>query len=105
MTELMAVKLYYLERKHNENIMNKQKIAHQPSTGTSGRHTVTEERYYVQKITEQIFVIRDRVPADDEAEHNARIIKSFDMGHDAYVYVDMLNEKQRKLDTEKREDR
>ncbi len=73
--------------------------------GTSGRNTVTEERYYVQKITEQIFVIRDRVPADDEAEHKARIIKSFDMGHDAYVYVDMLNEKQRKLDAEKRAER
>ena len=101
----MNVNLYHLERKHNENIMNKQKIAHQPSTGTSGRNTVTEERYYVQKITEQIFVIRDRVPADDEMEHNARIIKSFDMGHDAYVYVDMLNEKQRKLDAEKREER
>ncbi len=85
--------------------MNKQKITHQPSPGTSGRNTVTEDRYYVQKITEQIFVIRDRVPADDEAEHNARIIKSFDMGHDAYVYVDMLNEKQRKLDAEKREER
>ncbi|GAC1433733.1 MAG: hypothetical protein NVSMB54_31830 [Ktedonobacteraceae bacterium] len=75
---------------------------YQPSSGNSGRNTVTEERYYVQKITEQIFVIRDRVPTD---EASARIIKSFDMGHDAYVYVDMLNEKQRKLDAEKREER
>jgi len=85
--------------------MNKQKVTHQPLSGPSGRNIVTEERYYVQKITEQIFVIRDRVPADVETEHNARIIKSFDMGHDAYVYVDMLNEKQRKLDAEKREER
>ncbi len=84
--------------------MNKQKVTHQPSSGPNGRNTVTEERYYVQKITEQIFVIRDRAPVDEEAEHNARIIKSFDMGHDAYVYVDMLNEKQRKLDAEKREE-
>ena len=82
--------------------MNKQKI-HHPLTENSRRSTLTEERYYVQKITEQIFVIRDRVP--DTTEANARIIKSFDMGHDAYVYVDMLNEKQRKLDAEKREER
>ena len=85
--------------------MNKQKITRQPLMGTNGRNTVTAERYYVQKITEQIFVIRDRVPVDEESEQNARIIKSFDMGHDAYVYVDILNEKQRKLDAEKREER
>ena len=101
----MNVKLYPLERKHDERIMNKQKIYHQPLIGNSGRSTLTEERYYVQKITEQIFVIRDRVPNTTEVEHNARIIKSFDMSHDAYVYVDMLNEKQRKLDAEKKEER
>ncbi len=66
---------------------------------------MAEERYYVQKITEQIFVVRERVPEHEELEHNTHIIKSFDMGHDAYVYVDMLNAKQRKLDAEKKEER
>ena len=85
--------------------MNKQKIHHQPLVGKSGRNIVTEERYYVQKVTEQIFVIRERVSEQEEPKHNTRIIKSFDMSHDAYVYVDMLNEKQRKLDAEKGEER
>ncbi len=57
-----------------------------------------EERYYVQKITDQIYVIRDRAPEARESEPTARIIKSFDMAHDAYVYVDMLNVKQRSLE-------
>lgn len=83
--------------------MNKQKTAHSPLTGNSGRNTVTEERYYVQRITEQVFVIRERTPAGDGvSEPNDRIIKSFDMRHDAYIHVDMLNEQQRKLDAEKR---
>ncbi len=64
-----------------------------------------EERYYVQKITDQIYVIRDRAPGDQESEPAARIIKSFDMAHDAYVYVDMLNVKQRKIGVEKGEER
>jgi len=85
--------------------MNKPKITHQPTMGNSGRNTVTEERYYVQKITEQIFVVRERVPESEEVEHTTHIVKSFDMGHDAYVYVDMLNEKQRKLDAATREER
>ena len=85
--------------------MNKQRIPHQPHTDSSGKNIVTEERYYVQKITDQIFVIRDRSPEDEEPEQRTRIIKSFDVGHDAYIYVDILNEKQRKLDAEKREER
>ncbi len=84
--------------------MNKQKTTHQSHTNSSGRNSVTEERYYVQKITEQIFVIRDRFPEHEEPEHHTRIIKSFNVGHDAYAYVEKLNEKLGKLDSEKREE-
>ncbi len=85
--------------------MNKQKINHQPQVRNSGRSIVTEEHYYIQKVTEQVFVIRERVSEHEEPKHNTRIVKSFDTSHDAYVYLDMLNEKQRKLDAEKREER
>ena len=78
---------------------------HGPVMGNNGRNKMTEERYYVQKITEQIFVVRERVPEHEALEHGTHIIKSFDMSHDAYVYVDMLNAKQRKLDAEKRDER
>jgi hypothetical protein len=58
----------------------------------------TEDRYYVQRLTEQVFVIRERVSADGEPGPNDRIARSFDMRHDAYVFVDSVNELQRKLD-------
>ena len=80
--------------------MNKQKVAHYPLT--SERGTATEEHYYVQRITEQVFVIRERTPDGGEPGPHDRIIKSFDMRHDAYIYVDTLNEQQRKRDAEKK---
>lgn len=82
--------------------MNKQKTSQRPLAGNYERSTVTEESYYVQRLTEQVFVIREHVSGDGEPRPADRIVKSFDMSHDAYVYVDMLNEKQRKLDAEKR---
>ena len=82
--------------------MNKHKIAHYPLTSESERSTATEEHYYVQRITEQVFVIRERTPDGGEPGPHDRIIKSFDMRHDAYIYVDTLNEQQRKRDAEKK---
>lgn len=57
-----------------------------------------EERYYVQRITEQVFLIRERMSADGEPGPNDRIARTFDMRHDAYVYVETVNERQKKLD-------
>ena len=59
---------------------------------------VIEERYYVQRLTEQVFLIRERVSADGEPGPNDRIARTFDMRHDAYMYVESANERQRKLD-------
>ena len=56
------------------------------------------DRYYVQRLTEQVFVIRERISSDGEPGPNDRIVRSFDVRHDAYVYADSENEKQRKLD-------
>jgi hypothetical protein len=59
---------------------------------------MTEDRYYVQRLTEQIFLIRERMSADGEPGPDDRIVRSFDIRHDAYQYVGSVNEAQRKLD-------
>lgn len=57
-----------------------------------------EDRYYVQRITEQVFLVRERTFADGGPGPNDRIMRSFDIRHDAYAYADSMNEKQKKLD-------
>lgn len=57
-----------------------------------------ENRYYVQCLTEQVFVIRERVSPDEGSGPADRIVRSFDVRHDAFMYVDNMNEQQRKLD-------
>ena len=57
-----------------------------------------EDRYYVQRLTEQVFLIRERLSANGAPGPNDPIVKSFDIRHDAYVYADSVNERQKKLD-------
>ena len=57
-----------------------------------------EDRYYVQRLTEQIFLVRERISADKEPGPDDRIVRSFDIRHDAYMYADGMNDAQRKLD-------
>ena len=83
--------------------MNKQKVTTHSTSENSRKDTTTQDRYYVQSITEQIFVIREREAVEGEAGSKDRIVKSFDTRHDAYAHLDRLNAQQRKLDTEKRE--
>ena len=59
-----------------------------------------EDRYYVQCLTDQVFVIRERIAADGKPGSNDRLVRSFDIRQDAYHYADSANEKQRKLDEE-----
>jgi len=56
------------------------------------------DRYYVQRLTEQVFLIRERKTVDGESGPDDRIVRSFVFRHDAYMYVDDINEKQKKLD-------
>ena len=56
------------------------------------------DRYYVQQLTEQVFLIRERMSADGEPGPDDRIVRSFDIRHDAYMYAGTMNDKQRKLD-------
>lgn len=56
-----------------------------------------ENRYYVQCLSPQVFLIRERVSKNQESSSNDRLVKSFDVRHDAYMYVDNLNEEQKKI--------
>jgi hypothetical protein len=60
--------------------------------------TMMEDRYYVQRLTEQVFLIRERKSAEEGPGPDDRIVRSFVFRHDAYMYADSVNEKQRKLD-------
>ena len=57
-----------------------------------------EDRYYVQRLTEQVFLVRERTSSAEEAAPDDRIVRSFDVRHDATIYAESMNEKQRKLD-------
>lgn len=57
-----------------------------------------EERYYVQRLTEQVYVVRERLAAGEESGSDDRIVRSFNVGQDAYRYADTMNERQRELD-------
>ena len=55
-----------------------------------------EDRYYVQRLSEQIFLIRECMSADGKPGPDDRIVRSFDVRNDAYLYVDSVNKRQRK---------
>jgi hypothetical protein len=57
-----------------------------------------EDRYYVQRLTEQVFLIRERTSAEEGPGADDRIVRSFDVRHDAYMYAESMNERQKKLD-------
>jgi len=57
-----------------------------------------EDRYYVQRLTEQVFLIRERLSAESEPGPDDRIVRSFNIINDAYMYVGNVNNIQRKLD-------
>jgi hypothetical protein len=46
----------------------------------------------------QIFLIRERTSADGEPEPDDRIVRSFSVRHDASMYADSVNKKQKELD-------
>ncbi len=61
---------------------------------------MSEDRYYVQCITTQVYVVRERASVDEGPGPGDRIVRSFDIRHDAYMYVNSVNEAQKKLDEE-----
>lgn len=57
-----------------------------------------ENRYYVQRLTEQVFLIRERLSSEGEPGLDDHIVRSFAFREEAYRYADKINEKQRELD-------
>lgn len=57
-----------------------------------------KDLYYVQRLTEQIFLIRERQSEEAGMGPDDRLVRSFAIRHDAYLYVDSLNEKHSKAD-------
>ncbi|MGZ3617138.1 MAG: hypothetical protein ACXWPS_06990 [Ktedonobacteraceae bacterium] len=57
-----------------------------------------EDRYYVQQLTQQIFLVRQRKSVEEEQGPDDRIVRSFTIRHDAYLFASSLNEKQRQND-------
>ncbi len=56
------------------------------------------DRYYVQRLTEQVFLVRECMSAEGGPGSDDPIVRSFDIRHDAYMYAESMNEKQKKLD-------
>ena len=59
---------------------------------------MTNDRYYVQRLTEQVFLVRERVSLDGVPGPGDRLVRAFDIRHDADLYANDVNEKQRMLD-------
>lgn len=57
-----------------------------------------KDRYYVQHLTDQIFLIRERQSIDEEPGPDDHIVRSFAFRQDAYSYAESMNDMQRKLD-------
>lgn len=57
-----------------------------------------KDRYYVQQLMQEIFLVRERMSVDGETGPDDPIIRSFSVRHDASMYVDSLNNKPDKLD-------
>lgn len=60
-----------------------------------------ERRYYVHHVNEQQIEVRERQTPDAAPEQNDRIVRNdfTDPGH-AHIYVDRLNQLQRRLDVQ-----
>jgi len=69
-----------------------------PLLGNIGGITMIEDRYYVQRLTEQVFLIRERLSADGGPGPDDRLVRSFSNRDDAYMYAVNINDRQRKLD-------
>jgi hypothetical protein len=78
--------------------MNKQELPKPSLQGNVRGITVMEDHYYVQRLTEQIFLVRERISAEGAPGPDDRIVRSFGISHDAYMYANNANTRQRELD-------
>jgi hypothetical protein len=57
-----------------------------------------KDRYYVQHLTRGVFLVRERVSQESTPGPDDRVIRAFDILHDADTYVRTVNATQRSLD-------
>jgi hypothetical protein len=62
------------------------------SSGTTERSARREGRYYVQALTEHIFLVRERQSIYVKPGVDDIIVRSFDVRYDAYSYANSMNE-------------
>jgi len=53
--------------------------------------SIMKNRYYVQDLTEQVFLVRECESVDGGPGPNDRIVRSFAIRADAYAHVNTLN--------------
>jgi len=58
----------------------------------------SKQRYYLQRLTEQVFLVRERLSVNGEAGPDDRIVRSFAFREDALKCAAGLNEKQNEPD-------
>jgi hypothetical protein len=71
--------------------MSKQELPQSALTGTREEKTLKEGRYYVQVLTEHIFLVRERQSISGKPGSDDTIVRSFDVRYDAYNYANSLN--------------
>lgn len=72
--------------------MSNQKASQPSLSGNSEGSAVREGRYYVQILTEHIFLVRECQSIDGKPGADDTIVRSFDVRYDAYSYANSLNE-------------
>ena len=58
------------------------------------------DRYYVQRLTEQVYLIRECKSTAGEPGPDDPIVRSFNVRLDADMYANRVNDQQRKLDAQ-----
>jgi hypothetical protein len=80
---------HHLER--GKQLMNKQEPSKFSAPGND-KGSMIANRYYVQHLTEQIFLVRERLSANGTPGADDHIVRSFSTLHDAHVYANSLND-------------
>jgi hypothetical protein len=72
--------------------MSKQEVPQSSLADSGGGSTTREGRYYVQVLTEHIFLVRECQSTTGKPGPDDSIVRSFDVRFDAYHYANSMNE-------------
>jgi hypothetical protein len=72
--------------------MSKQEFSPSSLSGNSEESIMKEGRYYVQALTERIFLVRECQASNGKPGADDRIVRAFDARYDAYHYANSMNE-------------